>query len=204
MPRNRLIVLALVTMTGIAFLAPARASAQEIGFVLGRFVGDDLLERAPVIGPLGSVSITDATVYGGRITFGAVLFALEGSVIYTPTSVTLGVGGTTLSAKFLYGDASVVLQILPGPISPFVAAGIGLHRISWGENGIDSYTTVGYNAGVGIRVGLGGLGVRADLRDHITPIKLADLDPNLVNLLGLQGDVMLHNFELSATLLLRF
>lgn len=204
MLRSRLILLVLVTMTGITFLAPARASAQEIGFVFGRFVGDDLLEQAPVIGPLGSVRVSDASLYGGRIVFGAVLFALEGSVIYSPTAVTIGVGDTEIGVKFLYGDASILVRLLPGPISPFIVAGVGLHRITWEGTDIGSYSTLGYNAGVGVKFGLGGLGVRADLRDHITPIRLADLDPDLVSLLGLPADVTLHNFELSASLMLSF
>jgi len=188
----------------VASAWPQTARAQEVGFTVGRFLGDDLLERVPLLSTSGKLTFEDGGLYGGRIVMGALLVQLEGSILYTPTALVLGTRTEVVSAKFLYAEASGLISLLPGPIAPFLAAGLGYHRIGWGGDGLSSYNTLGYNVGVGLKVGLGGLGVRTDLRDHITPMKVDKMDPRLVDLLGLESNVTLHNFEISATLLVHF
>jgi hypothetical protein len=55
-----------------------------------------------------------------------------------------------------------------------------------------------------LKLGLGKVGVRGDLRDHITPIRIDGLDPAVAAAIGLEDSVTVHNFELSAALTLSF
>lgn len=176
---------------------PGDAQAQEIGFTFGRFLGDEVPVDLPLGGAPQSLPFAEASIYGGRLGFGIPLLSVEASVTTTGTRVDLG-GGRGIDARFVYAEAVGLVKILPGPIQPFLAAGLGWHRINWGGQASD-YTVVGYVAGAGVRLGLGQLFLQGDLRDHITPLRLADLDPSVAVLLGLPGDRTLHNFELSVT-----
>ncbi len=97
-----------------------------------------------------------------------------------------------------------MFNILPGPVAPFLAGGVGYHRIGFGLEGAESYSGLGYYVGAGLKFKLGKLGVRGDLRDHITPIKLDSLDPAVAEAIGLDKNVTVHNFELSAALVISF
>ena len=76
--------------------------------------------------------------------------------------------------------------------------------LSFDVDGGASTTELGYMLGAGLKIGLGGFGARVDLRDHITPLDADSIDPAVVEILGLDVNTTLHNFELSAALVLSF
>ena len=50
----------------------------------------------------------------------------------------------------------------------------------------------------------GSVGARVDLKDHITPLKVDNLDPEFRQALLLIRDTTLHNVELSGGITIRF
>jgi len=132
------------------------------------------------------------------------LFAEFEATLATAGSKVLAETPGEFSARFTYAEGGVLVKLFPGPVAPFLAGGIGYHRIAWGLEGADSYGGLGYYIGVGLKVGLGKVGVRGDLRDHITSIKLDGLDPGVAAAIGLEDDVTVHNFELSVALVISF
>lgn len=181
-------------------LLPFHASGQEVSLTVGRFLGDDVAD-----GPGGLIptSFGDAGLYGVRVGMGLLLVDVEGSVLIGNTSI-LEDTPFALDARFRYLEGSVLLRLLPGPVAPFVAAGIGWHRLSLDLAGVPDYDTVGYNVGAGVKVQLGALGVRGDIRDHVTPLRIEDLAPALADALGIDSGKSLHNFEVSVGLVLSF
>jgi opacity protein-like surface antigen len=80
--------------------------------------------------------------------------------------------GTDL--RVLYGTANVTLNLLPIPVlKPYVLAGVGAYDTKVTDTGDDgdAPTRVGYNAGVGLRFDLLGLGAFAEARYHHVPEK---------------------------------
>lgn len=187
----------------VVLLWPVAAEAQELALTVGKFLGDDVLESVPVVGPPARVGFADGTLFGARFSMG-LLFAEFEATLVTAGSKVLVDTPDEFGARFTYAEAGVLVKIFPGPVAPFVAGGIGYHRIGWGLEGADSYGGLGYYLGVGMKVGLGKIGVRGDLRDHITPIKLEGLDAGVIQAIGLEGDVTVHNFELSVALVISF
>lgn len=194
---------ALLGVMLVALLAPAPAAAQEVTIVVGRFGGDGIADAVGLPDVVGDAGLDDAALYGGRIGIGFFPFDLEASVVVSPTSVFAGTIFET-DVRVLYAEVNALVTILPGPVSPFVTGGIGLHSFKLDVGNDPSESRLGYSIGGGVKVSLGRLGVRADFRDHITPIDLADLDPAFLGALGLEDDLTLHNLELSAGLTLGF
>lgn len=191
--------MALLLVTAL----PGVAEAQQISGVFGRLLGDDVLDRAPLVDSVEGVEFADANLYGARVAWGLGGLELEASVVYSSTSL-LEETALEVDASFLYGEGNLVLGLLPGPVTPFVTGGLGLHRISLDIPGADAETKLGYNVGAGVKVGLGGFGVRADLRDHITPLDFADIDPAFAEALNLLESKTLHNVELSLGVMFTF
>jgi len=195
---------AAVMAVGLLVLAvPGEAVAQEIALTAGRFLGDDVLDDLPVIAGPDSIGFGDGTLFGLRFSMGAALVDLE-ATLATAGSNLLGGTDAEFGARFTYAEAGAALKIFPGPVAPFLAAGIGYHRIGFDIDGADSYGRLGYYAGVGLKVKLGGVGIRGDVRDHITPINVDSLDPLVAETLGLTEDRTVHNFELSVGLVISF
>ncbi len=187
-----------------AVLVPAQSAfGQELALTVGRFLGDDVLDSVPLVGPSEEIGFADGMFYGARFSIGALIAEFEGTLATVGSKVLADTEGE-FSARFTYAEAGAILKIFPGPIAPFVAGGIGYHRIGWGIDGAASYGRMGYYLGAGLKIGLGKIGVRGDLRDHITPIKLDALDPAVAEAIGLDQDVTVHNFELSAALVFSF
>jgi len=187
----------------VVLVCPGTAEAQELALTVGKFLGDDVLESVPVVGPPARVGFADGTLFGARFSMG-LLFAEFEATLATAGSKVLAETPGEFSARFTYAEGGVLVKLFPGPVAPFLAGGIGYHRIAWGLEGADSYGGLGYYIGVGLKVGLGKVGVRGDLRDHITSIKLDGLDPGVAAAIGLEDDVTVHNFELSVALVISF
>jgi hypothetical protein len=177
------------------------ASAQELSLTVGLFLGDDLLE--PVRPELPSVSLEDATIFGVRLNVPITFIELEATVLTGKSGVFVDSPLET-DVRVVYAEAGALVKLLPGPIAPYLAAGLGLHRLSF--NVVDGASTseLGYMIGTGLKVGLGPVGARVDIRDHITPLDAGEIDPAVGEVLGLDVNTTLHNFELSAALVIRF
>lgn len=194
-------VAAFLLLASLGVAAPAHA--QEVSLTVGRLLGDDLVDSDPGLGDYLPSDFSDATLFGVRASAGLVLVDVEGSLLIGNSALFEGTP-MAVDARFTYLEGSAVVRLLPGPIAPFLAGGLGLHRISLEGPGDRSHTTLGYNIGAGLKVGLGSVGVRADLRDHITPLKVEDLSPDLAEALGAEGGTTLHDFEVSFGLTIHF
>ena len=181
-------------------LSPVAAFAQEVALTIGRVVGDDVLDAVDDGVGLG---FGDAGIYGARVSLGAILLKVEGALLYSPIDLFVDTPAQ-LGSSITYAEIALAVNLVPGPISPFLAGGIGYHRISFDVVDADNYTTLGYNVGVGMKIGLGAVAVRVDVRDHITPLKIDAIDPDVLPLLGLTADKTVHNFEMSLGLVLSF
>ncbi len=195
-------VLAVLTTTVLlaALAAPATANAQEVALTVGRVVGDDVLDA---VGDVAGLGFGDAGIYGIRVGIGAILLQAEGAILRSPIDLFVDTPGL-IGSSITYAEIGLVVKVVPGPIGPFLAGGIGHHRISFDLVDADTYTTIGYNVGVGVKFGLGSVGLRMDVRDHITPLKIDSLDPDVLPLIGLTEDKTVHNFEMSVGLVLSF
>ncbi len=203
MRAKRLIAGALLFLTG-ALLVPQPAAAQEVSFVIGALIGDSFRDVLGVIDlPNIAEDFKNAPLFGGRIGVTAFPFAVEGSIIYSPSAINLS-GGSSFDAKLIYAEAEVQLLLFPGPVQPYIGGGLGFHHIRLQTGNTPSETVLGYVFGGGIKMAFGTVGARVDLKDHITPLKVADLDPEFRQALFLVRDTTLHNVELSGGITIRF
>lgn len=154
------------TLLSVAFLSalalPAAAEAQ-VGFgVAGGIaqpVGDfgNYAVAGPTYSGLVNVSIPLAPV-------GVRLEGTYGKYDYKPFLTSDGG-----HVRMISGTANAMLS-MPGPIGPYVIAGIGYYRSTANGNGGSGETNkVGYNGGLGVRVGLFGLSAFAEARLHHIP-----------------------------------
>ena len=192
-----------LTLGLVVLVCPAAAGAQELALTVGKFLGDDVLDSVPIVGPPAPVGFADGTLFGARFSMGLLFVEVEASLATAGSKVLAETPGE-FSARFTYAEGGLLVRLFPGPVSPFLAGGLGYHRIGWGLEGADSYGRMGYYIGAGLKFGLGKVGVRGDLRDHITPIKLEGHDPGVASAIGLKEDVTVHNFELSVALVISF
>jgi hypothetical protein len=203
MRATRLIAGALLFLTGV-LLVPQPAAAQEVSFVIGALIGDSFRDVLGVLDlPNIAQDFKNAPLFGGRVGVTAFPFALEGSIIYSPSAINLS-GGSSFDAKLIYAEAEVQLIILPGPVQPYVGGGLGFDHIRLQTGNTPSETVLGYVFGGGVKMAFGSLGARVDLKDHITPLKVDNLDPEFRQALLLFQDTTLHNIEFSGGITVRF
>jgi hypothetical protein len=193
----------LLFLMGV-LLVPQPAAAQEVSFVIGALIGDSFSDVLGVTNlPSIAESFNNAPLFGGRVGVSAFPFAAEGGIIYSPSAINL-TGGSSFDAKLIYAEAELQIIIFPGPIQPFLGGGIGLHHIRLQVGTTPNETVLGYVLGGGLKLAFGSVGARVDLKDHITPLKVADLDPEFRQTLFLATDQTLHNIELSGGITIRF
>ena len=203
MRATRLFAGALLALTGV-LLIPQPAAAQEVSFVIGALIGDSFRDVLDAVDPDNiAENFKNAPIFGGRVGVSAFPFALEGSILYSPSAINLS-GGSSFDAKLIYAEAEIQLILFPGPVQPYVGGGIGLDHIRLQTGSNPSETVVGYVFGGGLKLAFGSVGARVDLKDHITPLKVADLDPEFRETLFLLRDTTLHNIELSGGITVRF
>ncbi len=203
MPTRPFVARVLLIAVAVSIVPTAATAGPELTFSLGAMIGDSLGDVLGVRTDELTARFKNAPFFAGRAAWSAFPFALEGSIAYSPSAVTIPAIGS-LDANLLYAEAEIQILILPGPIAPFVGGGIGIHSLQFRALDVDRVTTVGYTFGGGLKAAFGSLGLRVDLRDHITPLKIADLDPAFVQAVGLSGDTTIHNVELSGGLTIRF
>ena len=144
------------------FSLPAMAHAQ-VGFgVAGG--------RAQPVSDFGNNAVAGPT-YSGLVNIsiplapvGVRLEGTYGKYDYKPF-----VGSDGGHVRIISGTANAMLS-MPGPIGPYLIGGIGYYRSTANGNGGSGETNkVGYNGGLGVRVGLGGLSAFAEARLHHIP-----------------------------------
>jgi len=203
MPPCRTLICQLV-VAGSVFLFPGLAHAgPDVTFVLGAMIGDELSDVTQIPGSSLRENFDTAPVYGARVGWSAYPFAVEGSLVLANSELNVA-GGDPFDARFVYAEADLQLLLFPGPLSPFLAGGIGFHNLKLETGAEPSETLVGYILGGGIKATIGSVGLRVDLRDHITPVTVEDAEPAFLAALGIADDKTLHNVELSAGLTVRF
>lgn len=194
----------LLLMASVTLLVPAAATAgPELTFSIGAIIGDSLTDVLQVRPENLTEGFQNAPFFAGRVGWSAFPFAIEGTLAYSPSAVNIaGVG--SLDANLVYAEAELQILILPGPIAPFVGGGIGIHSIDIRSLVVPRETVVGYSLGGGLKAAFGSLGLRVDLRDHITPLKVADLSDEFLTVIGIVNNTTIHNVELSGGITIRF
>jgi hypothetical protein len=155
-------------------------------------------------------AVKNSPLFGLRLGSYGFPFGFEGSLIYSPSGLTGEAFNDLIeaNANILYTEANLLLIILPGPVSPFVTGGVGLHYLSFDIADLVSFnrSKFGYNFGGGLKVNASRLSFRVDLRDHVTTFGLDDLGLGIIgDLIGLsETEARIHNVELSVGVGIRF
>lgn len=204
----RISLFILVMCFAISLPSTVFAEAEITG-VVGGLVGGDLDN---VFQGIVSIKGTfdNGALYGVRIGFVGGLFGVEGSFVYSPTGVSLStpVLPVNLNAKVYYWEGNFLFIPIPGPISPFLTAGAGLHMYNFdlnvgnvGSIGAD-FDKFGYNFGAGLKINISRVVIRGEVRDHLTKFERGDFG---LSDIGIDiEDQWLHNIEISAGIGFRF
>lgn len=205
---------AVVTLMACGVLAtPATSSADvEVTGVIGGLMGGDLNN---VFQGTSSIKSTfdNGTLYGGRIGWIGKFGGAEGSFVGSPTGVNVslpnrpvGVDGTVY-----YLEANALLVPIPGPISPFFRAGLGMHSyrldldVRTATASAEDINKLGYNFGAGVKINIGAFTIRGEAVDHITTLGPGDFDlGDIAEALGFDDDQRVHNVEISIGIGIRF
>jgi hypothetical protein len=202
--RTRHLLVSFLLISTVTLLIPAPAAAgPELTFTLGAMIGDSLADVLQVRPNTLTEGFKNAPIFGGRLGWSAFPFALEGSLMYSPSAINIANLGS-ISANLVYAEAEVQLLILPGPVAPFIGAGIGIHSIQLTAGNIPRETMVGYIFGGGLKVAVGTLGLRLDLKDHITPLDVTQLGPEFLQIVGIAESTNVHNVEFSGGITIKF
>jgi hypothetical protein len=201
---TRNLLIGLLVILAVTLLLPRTAMAgPEVSFVLGAMIGDSLRDVLQVRPATLTEGFENAPIFGGRLGWSAFPFAIEGSLLYSPSAIQVANVGS-FDARIVYAEAELQILILPGPVAPFVSGGIGIHSIQLQTGSEPRENMVGYVLGGGLKIAIGSLGVRADLRDHITPLDVSKLSDDFLQIIGIAENTTLHNVELSGGLTIRF
>ena len=210
-------VAVIVALVFVVFSAPpAQAFQGEISFVIGALVGGDFEALISADDISLTANFKNAPLYGARLGWFGYPLGIEGSLVYSPSGLSGSLQDSflTIDTRVIYLEANVVLVILPGPVSPYVTGGLGLHSFDFKAKvaqideifSLGDVNKLGYNFGGGLKFNLSRISIRAEVRDHITSFKLDDFlfDPAIGELLGIYADQTLHNLELSGSVGIRF
>ena len=218
MSKLRSVVVAVVAaLVIIVFTAPpAHAFQGEISFVIGAMVGGDFEALISADDVSLTSNFKSAPLYGARLGWFGYPLGIEGSLVYSPSGLSgdLQESFLTIDTRVIYMEANLVLVILPGPISPYITGGLGLHSFDFKANvaqidqtfSLGDVNKLGYNFGGGLKFNMSRISIRAEVRDHITKFTEEDFgfDPAIGELLGIQFDQSLHNLGISGSIGIRF
>jgi opacity protein-like surface antigen len=198
----------------LLFVMPAGAFAgTEITGVIGGLIGGDLNSVITSNNVSISRSFNNAPVYGVRVGYNIPFVQLEGSFVASPHGLSLTLQNLPVSvdAKVYYLEANALFVPIPGLISPFFTAGVGLHHYAFALSVADfaaldtSISKVGYNFGGGVKINISQLVIRGEVRDHITKIGPEDFGAgDIAHELGFDVQEKLHNVEISVGVGIRF
>ena len=204
---RRLLWVAVVALS-LSSVRMARADSAITGFI-GASTGSDITILADTEFDL-QTSLKKSPIFGLRIGAYGFPVGIEGSLSYSPTSLIEGVFDDQLQAAtgILYAETNVLIIILPGPVSPFVTGGGGLHYLDFNIADVLDVRRqhFGYNFGGGIMINVSKLALRFDVRDHVTTFGLNDFGLGILGgIVGLDNtDARIHNVEISLGLGIRF
>lgn len=192
-------------------IAGAASADSEVSFVFGATISGDIsvLNENFDVGDV-QTAVKNSPLFGLRVGTYGFPFGIEGSLIYSPSGLTGGAFEDLIeaNASILYTEANVLVLILPGPVSPYVTGGVGLHYLSFNIANLASFdrSKFGYNFGGGVKFNASRVSLRVDLRDHVTTFGFDDLGLGIIgDLIGLSDtETRLHNVELSFGLGIRF
>jgi opacity protein-like surface antigen len=200
----------------VVLSAPLAQAQGEFAVTIGALVGGDF----EALITADDVSLTrnfkNAPLYGARLGWFGYPLAVEASLAYSPSGLSgsLQESFLTIDTRVLYLEANVLLIILPGPVSPYLIGGLGLHSFDFRANveqieetfKLGDVNKLGYNFGGGLKFNLSRISIRAEIRDHFTKFKVEDFlfDPVIGELLGIEVDQTLHNLEISGSVGFRF
>ncbi len=182
----------------------------EVTFLFGASISGDITVLNDLDINQVETAVKNSPLFGIRLGTYGFPFGIEGSFTYSPSGLTGGAFEDLIeaNASILYTEANVLVLILPGPVSPFVTAGLGLHYLSFNIADLVSFdrSKLGYNFGGGLKMSASRVSFRVDLRDHVTTFGFDDLGLGIIgDLIGLSDtETRLHNVELSFGLGIRF
>jgi hypothetical protein len=181
----------------------------EVTFVVGALSGGDI--RVLVEDGFSfPAAYKKSPAFGLRLGSYGFPFAIEGSLLYGPSSLS----GTAIrdlaeiNTDVLYAEANLLVIVLPGPVSPFLTGGFGIHylRFDLAQLTTRDSARFGYNFGGGLKLNVERVAIRIDVRDHVTTFALSDVGLGAIaSLLGVgEADARVHNVEVSFGVALRF
>jgi opacity protein-like surface antigen len=184
---------AAVALSSLLVPSAARAQNTEVTFSIGALLGDDIDLDLDIIDD-ATASFDNSPLYGGRVGWYGFPLGVEASVMYSPSGVTTAPAFLTPDeTSILYAEVNALLIIIPGPVAPFVTGGVGIHRIEFGfDEGSLTESAFGWNWGGGLKIKIGPIAIRGDIRDHVTRFESDDV----LALLGTTNTF--HNWEASA------
>jgi len=204
---KKLLAAAAVVSLSIAGKAGAEG---EVTFLFGASISGDITVLNDLDVNQVETAVKNSPLFGLRLGSYGFPFGIEGSLVYSPSGLTGGAFEDLIeaNASILYTEANVLVIILPGPVAPFVTAGLGLHYLSFNIADLVSFdrSKLGYNFGGGVKINASRVSFRVDLRDHVTTFGFDDLGLGIIgDLIGLdETEARLHNVELSFGLGIRF
>ena len=196
--------LAAPLMAGVLLMALPSASLAEgeVTGVIGGLIGGDLNNVL-----FGNVSAKGAfdngPLYGVRAGWFARFFGVEASYVTSPSGVNLSLpnAGPGVNARVSYLEGNVLWIMIPGPVSPFISGGLGLHNYDFEDT--EDLKKMGYNFGGGLKINIKAITLRGEVRDHLTPFDKGDFRiGDLIT--DLTGHDTLHNVEISGGIGVRF
>jgi opacity protein-like surface antigen len=191
-------------MAGVILLGlPSVSRAEgEVTGVIGGLLGGDL--KNVLFGNVSAKGAFDnGPLYGVRAGWIARFFGVEGSFVTSPSGVNLDLpnAGPGVNAKVYYLEANALWIMIPGPVSPFLTGGVGLH--SYDFDTTDDLKKMGYNFGGGLKINIKAITLRGEVRDHVTPFEQGDFRIGDIISAVTDGDT-LHNIEISGGIGVRF
>ncbi len=177
--------------------APATASAQRVGIAVNPYVGYYSFDESSFEDAFEQADVSSDVLYGVRLGLGSREgLSLDLGYGHASTDGEITVDGTVFpedsGIDLLYG---AVNYQLPVPIvGLFVSGGLGAIRYSPDEREAQTDVLVNYGAGASIPVG--GMRLRADVKDHLDVCRAPD-DIEDFDFGACAEDTTLHNIELS-------
>lgn len=201
--RVRRVAVTLMVCGSLAAMPSASFAEGELTGVIGGMLGGDLNNILR-----GDISIEGAfdngPLYGGRLGWVSRFFGIEGSFVASSSGISLTLPGIEegINGSVYFAEGSVLVIPIPGPISPFFTAGAGWHSYSF-DDADERIEKFGWTWGGGLKINIKALTIRADIRDHVTPLDSDDFDISPIGA-ELLEDQRIHNVEISAGIGFRF
>lgn len=190
-------------------LAQEATADSELTFVFGASISGDFSALENVDFDEVQTAVKNSPLFGARVGSYGFPFGFEASLIYSPAALTGSAIDDRIKAdaSILYGEANLLVIILPGPVAPFFTVGGGVHYLNFNFANIAeaNNTKLGYNWGGGLKVSASRLSLRVDIRDHVTTVSFDDVGLGIIaGILGFDESARLHNVELSFGVGIRF